>query len=57
MDSDSTNTTAKKQQRKAACINVARERYVVARKQGWVNVSLTAKEAQERANRSVFRLT
>jgi len=45
------------QQRKAATIQLARERYCAAKKQGKVNVTLSANEAQKRAQQSVFRLS
>lgn len=45
------------QQRKAATIKVARTRYLAAKKQGKVNVTLSAEEAQKRAQKSVFRLS
>jgi len=45
------------QQCKAATIKVARTRYIAAKKQGKVNVTLSAEEAQKRAQESVFRLS
>ncbi len=57
MHSYATNTTVTTQQRKAAKINAARKRYITAKKQGLVKISLSAEEAQKRANHSVFRLS
>ena len=45
------------QQRKAAVIQAARKRYLAAKRQGSVKVSLSAEEAQKRAQKSVFRLS
>ncbi|MGY4877900.1 hypothetical protein ACLUEY_08420 [Vreelandella aquamarina] len=45
------------QQRKAATIKVARTSYLAAKKQGKVNVTLSAEEAQKRAQKSVFRFS
>lgn len=45
------------QQRKAATIEAARKRYLAAKRQGNVKVSLSAEEAQKRAQKSVFRLS
>ncbi|KPQ23188.1 MAG: hypothetical protein HLUCCA13_15045 [Halomonas sp. HL-48] len=51
------NDDTTQQQRKAATIEVARKRYLAAKRQGKVNVSLSAEEAQKRAQKSVFRLS
>jgi len=45
------------QQRKAATIKVARMRYLAAKKHGKINITLSAEEAQKRAQKSVFRLS
>lgn len=45
------------QQRKAEAIQVARKRYLEAKQQGNVEISLSAEEAQKRAQKSVFRLS
>jgi|Cruoilmetagenom7_1024161.scaffolds.fasta_scaffold28299_4 hypothetical protein len=45
------------QQRKAATIKAARKHYLAAKRQGNVKVSLSAKAAQKRAQKSAFRLS
>jgi|GEM_PF-2113231 len=45
------------QQRKAATIEAARKRYLAAKRQGNVEVNLSAEEAQKRAQKSVFHLS
>lgn len=45
------------QQRKAATIQAARKRYLAAKRQGAVKVSLSAAEAQKRTQESAFRLS
>ncbi|MGM0544669.1 MAG: hypothetical protein ACQERP_12415 [Pseudomonadota bacterium] len=47
----------KQQQRKAAKIQTARKHYLAAKSQGKVTVSLSAEDAQKRAQKSVFRLS
>tara|TARA_R110001599_G_scaffold47532_2_gene137807 strand:+ start:406 stop:600 length:195 start_codon:yes stop_codon:yes gene_type:complete len=44
-------------QQRAAKIQAARKRYLAAKRQGNVKVSLSAEEAQKRAQMSVFRLS
>ncbi|SHM20223.1 hypothetical protein SAMN05878437_1750 [Vreelandella subglaciescola] len=50
------NAVTAPQQRKVAKMREARRRYIQAKERGDVKVSLTAAEAQKRAERSVFRL-
>lgn len=45
------------QQDKTATIKAARERYLAAKRQGNVKVSLSAEEAQKRAQTSAFHLS
>lgn len=45
------------QQTKAAKIKAARQRYLAAKRQGTVKVSMNAEDAQKRAQKSVFRLS
>ncbi|MGP9663776.1 hypothetical protein ACT3TY_03975 [Halomonas sp. AOP22-C1-8] len=49
------NDHTTQQQRKAATIQAARKRYLAAKRQGKETVSLSAEEAQKRAQKSVFR--
>jgi len=51
------NDHTTQQQSKAATIKAARKRYLAAKRQGAVKVSLSAEEAQKRAQQSVFRLS
>ncbi len=56
MHSYANNPVADPQQARAAKLREARRRYLQARKRGEVKVSMTAAEAQRRAEHSVFRL-
>ena len=51
------NDNVTQQQHKATTIEAALKRYLAAKQQGNVKVSLSAEEAQKRAQNSVFRLS
>lgn len=56
MHSYADNPATAPQQRKIAKMREARQRYIQAKERGEIKVSMTAAEAQRRAERSVFRL-